>query len=244
MRRNRGERLGTMKVLRPYLWAFLTCVVLVVLAQAFVDRPAARFSHDVIGGNYVLLNMQRIPEWLTACAVPILVIGALWRLGRGDLPSWARALFLAALSLLLASAIKDVLKYAFGHTWPETWVNHNPSYIQNDVYGYFPFHGGPGFASFPSGHMTVSTAAMVVFWHAWPRLRAIWVLPPLITAIGLYGMDYHFIADMTAGTFLGSAVATATWQIAVSRPQALYASFSPAVGQSIATNSPRPDSVR
>jgi hypothetical protein len=34
-----------MTVLRPYLWAFLTCVVLVVLAETFVDRPAARFAH-------------------------------------------------------------------------------------------------------------------------------------------------------------------------------------------------------
>jgi membrane-associated phospholipid phosphatase len=136
--------------------------------------------------------------------VPVLVVGGLWRLGRGDLPRWARVLFLAAISLLLAGAIKDVLKYAFGHTWPETWVNHNPSYIQNDVYGYFPFHGGPGWASFPSGHMTIATSVMVLLWHAWPRLRAVWVLPPLITAIGLYGMDYHFVADMIAGSFLGS----------------------------------------
>jgi hypothetical protein len=86
---------------------------------------------------------------------------------------------------------------------------------------------------------------MVLFWHAWPRLRAVWVLPPLITAIGLYGMDYHFVADMIAGSFLGSAVATATWQIAAAAaPQPLYASLSPGVGQSIATSSPRAESVR
>jgi membrane-associated phospholipid phosphatase len=244
MRGNDEERGGTMAVSRPYLWAFLTCVVLVVLAQAFVDRPAAQFSHDVIGGNAVLLTMQRIPEWLTGCAVPVLVVTGLWRLGRFGLPRAARVLFLAAISLLLAGAIKDALKYAFGHTWPETWVNHNPSYIQNGVYGYFPFHGGPGFASFPSGHMTIATSVMVLFWHAWPRLRAVWVLPPLITAIGLYGMDYHFVADMIAGSFLGRAVATATWQIAAAAPQPLYASLSPGAGQSIATSSPRPDSVR
>jgi membrane-associated phospholipid phosphatase len=186
----------------------------------------------------------------------LLVVTGLWHLGRGGLPRVARVLFLAAISLLLAGAIKDALKYAFGHTWPETWVNHNPSYIQDGVYGFFPFHGGQGWASFPSGHMTIATSVMALFWLAWPRLRAIWVLPPLITAIGLFCMDYHFVADMIAGSFLGSAVAAATWRIAttatavitspgpVAEPQALYASFSPGTGQSIATSSPRPDRVR
>ena len=238
-----------MTVLRPYLWAFLMCVLLVVLAETFVDRPAATFAHDVITRNIVLDTMQRIPEWLTACAVPVLVITGLWHLGRGGLPSPARVLFLASISLLLAGAIKDVLKYAFGHTWPDTWVQNNPSWIKNGVYGFFPFHGGPGYASFPSGHMTVVTSVIVVFWIAWPRLRAVWVLPAAITAIGLYGMDYHFVGDMIAGSFLGGAVAAATWRISasvapVAEPQALYASLRPGVGQSIATNSPRPDSVR
>jgi membrane-associated phospholipid phosphatase len=238
---------GTMTVLRPYLWAFLICVVLVVLAETFVDRPAARFAHDMIARNIVLVTMQRIPEWLNACAIPVLVVLGLWRLGRGDLPRPAQVVFLAAISLLLASAIKDQLKYAFGHTWPDTWINNNPSYIKDGVYGFFPFHGGPGYASFPSGHMTVVTSVMGVFWLAWPRLRAVWVLPPLITAIGLYGMDYHFVGDMIAGSFLGSAVAAATVRIAAAAApgsQPLYASFSPGSGQSIATSSPRSESVR
>jgi membrane-associated phospholipid phosphatase len=235
-----------MAALKPYFSAFLCCVVLVVLAEMFVDRPAARFAHDVIGRNVIFDTMQRIPEWLNSCAIPVLVVTGLWRLGRGDLPRMARVLFLAAISLLLASAIKDQLKYAFGHTWPDTWVNNNPSYIKDGVYGFFPFHGGPGYASFPSGHMTVVTSVVGLFWLAWPRLRAVWVLPPLITAIGLHAMDYHFVGDMIAGSFLGSAVAAATWRIAApaTERQALYASFSPGTGQSIATSSPRSESVR
>lgn len=234
-----------MTALRPYVWAFLSCVVLVALAEAFVDRPAARFAHDVIGGSPTLFTMQLIPEWLTACAVPVLVVGGLVHIARAGLPPAARPLFLAALSLILAVAVKDVLKFAFGHTWPETWINHNPSYIQDGVYGFFPFHGGPGWASFPSGHMTVVTSAMGVFWLAWPRLRAVWLLPPIVTAVGLYGMDYHFVGDMIAGSFLGGALAAATWRIAAApQRQALYASLSPGTGQSIATSSPRPDSVR
>ena len=240
-----------MNKLRPYAWALLACAVLVTLSESFIDRPAARFAHDVIGRNAVFETMQRLPEWLAACAVPVLVVAGLAHVARGGLPAWARNPLLAATSLILAGGIKDALKLAFGHTWPETWINHNPSYIQNGVYGFFPFHGGAGYASFPSGHMTVVTAVMGILWLGGPRLRALGRVPPAITAIGLYGMDYHFVGDIIAGAFLGSVVAAATWRIATApgraadpAPQALYASLSPGSGQSIATSSPRPDSVR
>jgi hypothetical protein len=40
----------------------------------------------------------------------------------------------------------------FGRTWPESWLGDNPSWIRDDVFGFFPFHGGRGWESFPSGH--------------------------------------------------------------------------------------------
>ncbi|MBS0562106.1 MAG: phosphatase PAP2 family protein [Proteobacteria bacterium] len=203
-----------MKTLRPYLWALAACAVLVTLAELFVDRPASTFAHAVLAGHPIFETMQRLPEVLAVAAPIVLVAGGLAHLGRGGLPFWALVPFRAAISLVAAGAIKDALKYAFGHTWPETWINRNPSWIQDGVYGFFPFHGGRGYASFPSGHMTIITAVAGVLWIAWPRLRPLWALGVLNTAVGLYGMDYHFVGDMTAGTFLGSMVAAATWQIA------------------------------
>src|SRR5580658_10495109 len=72
-----------------------------------------------------------------------------WRPGH-----WARIVIACCIAVLVAINLKDQLKYAFGRTWPETWVNDNPSWIGNGTYGFWPFHKGAGWASFPSGHMT------------------------------------------------------------------------------------------
>ena len=64
----------------------------------------------------------------------------------------------------MAETIKNGLKFVFGRTWPETWVNNNPSFIRDGVYGFNWFHGGAGYASFPSGHMSVTCALAAVLW--------------------------------------------------------------------------------
>jgi hypothetical protein len=57
-----------------------------------------------------------------------------------------------SISFISTSLINSQLKYAFGRTWPVTWIENNPSLIQNGAFGFNPFHGGLGFAAFPSGH--------------------------------------------------------------------------------------------
>jgi hypothetical protein len=47
-----------------------------------------------------------------------------------------------SISLVVAEVAKNQLKYDFGRTWPETWVNNNPSLIGNGAYGFNFFHGG------------------------------------------------------------------------------------------------------
>ena len=112
------------------------------------------------------------------------------------------------------------LKRAFGRTWPETWVNHNPSWIDNHVFGFFPFHGGPGWASFPSGHMFATAGLLGVPWLLLPRLRPLWAVLIALMAIGLYTMDYHFVSDIIAGTGLGAAVATVVVRLDARRASA------------------------
>jgi membrane-associated phospholipid phosphatase len=112
----------------------------------------------------------------------------------------------ASLSFVVAVAIKDQLKYLFGRTWPETWVNNNPSYIKDGVFGFFPLHGGPGWASFPSGHMTAITSVLAVLWVRWPGFRWLYALLWLDVVVGLLGADYHWLSDIVAGSFLGAAV--------------------------------------
>jgi membrane-associated phospholipid phosphatase len=112
---------------------------------------------------------------------------------------------ICGLSFIAAGALNNQLKFAFGRMWPETWVNNNPSLIQNGAYGFSPFHGGPGFASFPSGHTAAICSVMAVLWLCYARWRALFALLVGVVAIGLLGADYHFVSDILAGGFVGWA---------------------------------------
>ena len=54
-----------------------------------------------------------------------------------------------AANLVATAIIKDLLKRAFGRTWPETWLGDNRSLIADNVYGFYPFHFGGTYQSFP-----------------------------------------------------------------------------------------------
>ena len=95
------------------------------------------------------------------------------------------------------------LKDVFGRTWPETWVNNNPSYFTNGTYGFFPFHGGQGWRAFPSGHTTAIAAAAGAAWCLWPKHRRLGVPLALAVAIGLLGANYHWLSDILAGAIVG-----------------------------------------
>jgi membrane-associated phospholipid phosphatase len=99
---------------------------------------------------------------------------------------------LSGISLAVAVIIKDELKYAFGRTGPG-----------DDVFGFFPFHGGPGYASFPSGHATAICAVITVFWICYPRFRPLYALCVAAVTVGLVGENFHFLSDVIAGGFLG-----------------------------------------
>lgn len=189
------------------LAAGLSCVVLVGLSVAFVDRPVSTFSHATFRGAWEFVYLTHIVDLVLPGSALGLIVAAVavmsgWRPGR-----IGRTVIACCLAALLAYAIKDQLKYAFGRLWPETWVNNNPSWIGNGAYGFTPFHGGAGWSSFPSGHMAGITAPMTVLWLRAPRLRVVAVLLTGLVAIGLVGADYHFVGDIIAGTYVGAASA-------------------------------------
>jgi membrane-associated phospholipid phosphatase len=110
---------------------------------------------------------------------------------------------LSGASLAVATVLKDELKFAFGRTWPETWIRNNPSFIRDGVYEFFPFHGGPGYTSFPSGHAATICTVMTVLWICYPRWRPLYGLCMLAVAVGLVGANFHFLSDVIAGSYLG-----------------------------------------
>lgn len=183
----------------------LACAILVGFSVTFLDREIATWSH-------VHLRGIRAFVWLTwiVAPLPYLAGGGLLGLVVAMMAGWrpgprGRQGLACCLATLLAVVLKDQLKYLVGRTWPETWTQGNPSWIDAGIFTFQPFHGGRGWASFPSGHTTVMAAPMTVLWLSVPRLRWLWAGLVALVAIGLLGAVFHWLSDIIAGGFLGVA---------------------------------------
>lgn len=190
--------------------------IAVTAAYLWLDRSIALLVHEVIGRKpySILMPVIHIPDPLIVIADTVFVIiGSLALFGR-MLSKHETAAFLASISVIFAVTIKDLLKFVFGRTWPETWVQNNPSFIRDGVYGFNFMHGGVAYQSFPSGHMTAACAIIAVLWIWYPRLRWAYAVAALIVGAGLVGGNFHFLSDVIAGAFVGissGSIATATW---------------------------------
>lgn len=203
-------------------WAvsFVITAALVVVGYAWLDQPVAFFVHSEFHGMAAFPWLTRISEGLAFLSVLAFVVIGLRILAGRPYSKLEAVVLLSAVSVAVSVAIKDQLKYAFGRTWPETWIDHNPSLINSGAYGFHPFHGGQGYASFPSGHTTVVCAAMTVFWICYPRLRPLYALVVAAVVVGLIGADFHFLSDIMAGGFLGASTGWMTvlfWKSSLDR---------------------------
>ncbi|MBU6405485.1 MAG: phosphatase PAP2 family protein [Proteobacteria bacterium] len=187
------------------LGACALAVLAVLLCYFLLDKPVAWFVHDHDLRRHAWLEwLTHIPDFIVDASALVLLLTP-FRLAWRKAPTCDERLLLTmSLSVATAVFLKNVLKYVFGRAWPETWIDHNPSLIQDHVYGFFWLQSGEGFHSFPSGHTTVIFAAMSVLWLAAPRLRWLAVLLCAAVIVGLLGMDYHFLGDIVAGAFLAS----------------------------------------
>ena len=187
--------------------ALLICGACIAISYFFIDRPFAYYAHDELGGYRATFDLVgRLPKVLGPLVVGCtLVFGVRAVMGRPS-TEIQTAIVLSALSLALSAILEIWLKFAFGRTWPETWVQNNPSLIRDGVYNFNPFHGGPGFAAFPSGHMVAISAITSAFWFLRPRLRWICAICIATVFIGQLGANYHFVSDLIAGGFVGFSV--------------------------------------
>ena len=194
-------------LLTKWAAALLICGLCIALSYFWIDRPVAYFIHRELSGYRGIFDVAgRLPKIIGPLVVACtLVLGIRVVMGR-PLTKFQVPIVLATFSLAISDIFKNWLKLAFGRTWPETWVQDNPSLIRDGVHNFNPFHGGAGFASFPSGHMVAICAIMSVFWIRWSLFRPMWAICIGLVFVGQLGANYHFLSDLIAGGFLGSSV--------------------------------------
>jgi membrane-associated phospholipid phosphatase len=205
---NDSENFG--RLLRNSLAALLLGATLVLLCYLFVDRPVAYFVHDQQKPDYVVLILKWLtyPPPILQAWTPVILVVLVVRRVYGPFFRWELAVLAACVSMVLADQFRETLGFAFGRYWPETWIDNNPSLIRDGAYGFHPFHGGSAYTSCPSGHTARTLAVAAVVWIAYPWWRWACVVGSVPVAVGLVGMNYHFVGDVIAGGFVGAIVGT------------------------------------
>jgi membrane-associated phospholipid phosphatase len=192
-----------MTAIQRWLLALLLTAGAVVVCYLWIDRPLALLAHAHSAQRETFARLTYISDLFIPLGVSAFVASGLWALAGRPFSQLVTAGSLCSISLIMAETIKSQLKFVFGRLWPETWVANNPSFIQDDAYGFNLFHGGQGYASFPSGHTAATCALISVLWILYPRLRPHYALAVLAVTGGLIGANYHFLSDVIAGGFVG-----------------------------------------
>ncbi len=211
-----------MNAIQRWLLSLGVTAVAVAVVIEWVDQPLSFWVHGQFPQHQTFTQFTYIPELLEPLAVVIFVGLGLWNLAGHVLSKIQTAFLLGSVSLVMADATKNQLKYVFGRTWPDTWVRNNPSLIHDNVYGFNFFHGGTGYASFPSGHTAAICGVMSVLWILYPQWRALYAAVVLAVVAGLIGSNYHFLSDIIAGGFVGCStgwMATELWRTRQTLPQ-------------------------
>ncbi len=211
---------------RFQIWciSFVFTTAAVLISIAYLDRPIALLAEAKFGQLSLARIFVGTPGFFYA--LELLALGVViarfltrCRFGKPDVAS-----LLIGASLIVADVVKSGLKYVFGRTWPKYA---HPSFVHDGAYGFNPLHGGYVYQSFPSGHMAAICALVSVLWMLYPRFRPLYALLTVAAAIGLVAMNYHFLADLIAGGFLGvstSVLVLSGWELsygsAISCPSA------------------------
>ena len=162
------------------------------LAQAIRALPfnQARPHHHLLHVPDLLLPLVLV---ITALAWTGYVLHRRLALTASD-RRWLAAVGVVAPLSYLA---KSLFKWLFGRVQTRLWLTHG--------YGlqFHWMHGSGAFNGFPSGHMLVCSALAAIVCRRYPR--ALLPITCLLTLLAgaLLLLEYHFLSDVVAGTYLG-----------------------------------------
>jgi membrane-associated phospholipid phosphatase len=180
------------------VWAALLVAVTggVVICLRWIDQPLA-LMFLANSGLFSGLGTGLGSVVLVAGEMAVITILAFVRMAKGDLPSFAKAVFVACCASLSAFVANDyVFKFVFGRLKPSEFFQSHTNQI-------FFFFQGSQQSSFPSGHMVMATAFAMAMMRLQPRTRPALVFLLCLGAVALLVGDWHFLSDVIAGTFVG-----------------------------------------
>jgi membrane-associated phospholipid phosphatase len=199
--------------LRNWLLTFAATVIAVTVCVIFLDRPVAEFVEQHVRHTLMWI-------WITRALAPVasvvvvafvFIFGCgIWLLSGRSLPSWTQKPLLGSWAAMWATAAETILKRILGRGVAD------PAYIHNHLWGFRFLRGAePLWASFPSGTATIAAAIASVLWITNRRWRAMSVLAVFLLCAAVVITNYHWLADVIAGAFLGATIGWMTVHLRV-----------------------------
>src|SRR5215472_6259431 len=107
------------------IWLAITAVVTMV-CYFWLDQPLALFLHRNIADRTVFVWLHRLPVTFPLLSSLILAWCGLWTLMDRSFSRVQSVALTCSISFISTSLINHQLKYAFGRTWTNTWIENNP----------------------------------------------------------------------------------------------------------------------
>jgi len=204
--------------MQVYRWvgASVGSAALIALCIAYADHPVARAALTLEPIRRLLWQAPTGTPLFSILAAAAIALAVLVRVtGR----RWARWMGIAALAGVASIGAGLLTKYALKSTFGRTGLS---TFLRTGEDSFHWFHAGEYFVSFPSTHAAQAAAAFAVLWMFYPRWRWAYAAAQLVLAFLLVAGEFHFLADVIAGTCVGivaGAATTSIWQSASTRYQ-------------------------
>ncbi len=173
---------------------------LVLISYFYIDQPLALWIDKLNDTSFKVYSAD-IPSMLLVLVIAVSTVSwSIYGYMRLNKISSRHADFFLMLGTTLPAAyvVKSLLKWVFGRVQTRFWLMHPGDYSLHWFDGY------KGYDAFPSGHMLVITQIFLAVWFFYPRLRIINFAVWAGLAILLILTNYHFLADVIAGAYIGA----------------------------------------
>lgn len=190
------------KFIQNSIFALITCIALVMLSYHFVDKPIALFVQQNHLPDYpFFLWISKIANVILAFAALSLIVLSI-KAVLHPISRFQKQLFTASLAIIVTAFFRILFGSLFYRYWVKAGVDANPTFINDQVYGFTLTHVG-SHGAFPSGHTAMTFCAMTFIWILLPKWRPLALLFCLFQIIGLIAVNHHFLSDTIGGAFLG-----------------------------------------
>lgn len=198
---------------RYFVFTFPAILIALVICCLFIDRPfAIEMSRlawlkpsGALGFSMASFLTQVCYGLLVLVFVVYFCLSA-----RGVKCKLLGCIAFVSQSVVFAFFIKSALQFFFGRYVPRYKGSDSLLFVRNQhLYGFHWFQSG----CFPSGHMTVLTAAVISIALFYPWFKWIAFALMLVMAALLLLLNYHFLSDVIAGAYLGTSISLGIYYV-------------------------------